>query len=158
VRSESGNILGVIHEKFCVDNGEDVLITHMIYTGGSDLTARKQGLLDNGDGILVLPGGVGKFDELWDAVCGKSLDMKGMKHKPICVINSDGYFDGSIMQLKRAFEEGLLYHAVEDYFHVESTPSLALTWLMSKLEDRTISGTDDATSNVDKRMSIRSNA
>jgi predicted Rossmann-fold nucleotide-binding protein len=56
---------------------EDMLISNMIYTNGIDLTARKQVLLDNGDGVLILPGGVGTLDELWDSVCGKSLKMKG---------------------------------------------------------------------------------
>ena len=45
---------------------------------GDDLGERKQLLLDNSDCLIVLPGGVGTFDEFWDSVCGKSLNMKGI--------------------------------------------------------------------------------
>ena len=125
----------MIHEKFIVDGGEDALISHMVTTQGTDLTLRKQLLLDHGKGILVLPGGVGTLDELWDAVCGKSLGMKGMASKPICVVNSDGYFDGSIMQLQRAAKEGMCYFTdLDDYFHVEETAEGALNWVEKKIK------------------------
>ena len=98
-RSKNGKIVGVIHEKFCVDWDEDKLITDMIkvkgnsphifviisrsltsFYEGDDLGERKQLLLDNADCLIVLPGGVGTFDEFWDSVCGKSLSMKGIYH------------------------------------------------------------------------------
>ena len=128
-RSQGGEIIGVLHERWKVES-EDMQVTKMIYTSGTDLTDRKQILLDNGDGVLVLPGGVGTLDELWDSVCGKSLHMKGMFNKPICVVNVDGYFNGSILQLQRAAEENLLYSSnLDDYFHVEDDPKSALSWL-----------------------------
>jgi uncharacterized protein (TIGR00730 family) len=81
-----GKLIGVIHKKFCVDTDEDKLITNMVVCEGNDLSERKQLLLDNGDCIIILPGGVGTFDEFWDAVCGKSLGMKGLNNKPICIV------------------------------------------------------------------------
>lgn len=134
-RARGGQILGVIHERFCVDKSEDELIDNMIRVGGNDLNARKQGLLDNSDCILVMPGGVGTFDELWDCVGAKSLGMKGMTHKPVCVVNVDGFFDGSIMQLQRAQAEGLLYNTdLDAYFHTESSVSGALAWVTAVLD------------------------
>ena len=51
-------------------------------------------------------GGVGTFDEIWDSVCGKSLGMKGMKFKPICLINTDGFYNGFVVQMDRSQKEG----------------------------------------------------
>ena len=140
VRSENGVLIGVIHEKFCVDTDEDKLITDMIVCRGNDLTERKQLLLDNGDAIIVLPGGVGTFDEFWETVSAKSLGMKGLENKPICVINADGFFDGFIMNLQRAYDDGLLYLKPDEYYNVVETPQEAINWCamheISELDDK----------------------
>ena len=54
---------------------------------------------------LIL-GGVGTLDEIFDCVCGKSLGMKGMVYKPVCLVNVDGFYDGLVMQMDRSHEEG----------------------------------------------------
>lgn len=56
--------------------------------------------------LCNLLGGVGTFDEIWDSVCGKSLGMKGMRFKPICLINTDGFYDGFVVQMDRSQKEG----------------------------------------------------
>lgn len=43
------------------------------------------------------------------------------------------FFDGFIMQLKRAEEDGLLYDTAENYFHVEIDPKSAIDWCESQL-------------------------
>ena len=108
VRSKGGQILGVIHDMFSVET-EDGLIQEMIVSNGDTLSERKQMLVTNSDCIIVLPGGVGTLDELWESVCNKSLHLGGMEKVPICVLNYNGYFDGSIAQLERASKDKLLY-------------------------------------------------
>ena len=120
--------MGVIHECFVVDNQEDNDIKDMIVSRGPDLNERKQLLMDNGDAIIVLPGGVGTFDELWDAVLSKSLGMKNLSHKPICILNVDGFYDGTILQLKRAHDDGLLYNHADTYFHVVDSAADAVQY------------------------------
>jgi predicted Rossmann-fold nucleotide-binding protein len=128
VRDQGGKVIGIIHEKFCIDGEEDTETKTMIVSHGPDLTERKQLLYDNGDCIIVLPGGVGTFDELWESISAKSLNMKGLAPKPICIANLDGFYDGSILQLKRAFDDQLLYLPLEKYVHVASTVKEALHW------------------------------
>jgi len=127
-RSKDGRVVGIIHENFCVDGEEASHTTEMIKCKGTDLTERKQMLYDNGDCIIILPGGVGTFDEFWECVSAKSLDMKGMGKKPICVVNVDGFYDGFKMQLQRAFDDGLLYNTVADFFYVAVSVDDALRW------------------------------
>ena len=132
-REEKGEIIGVIHEKFVFDTEEDEFIKKMIVCKGNDLNERKQLLFDYGDCIIVAPGGVGTFDEMWDCICGRSLQMKGLVNKPICILNVDGFYDGSVQQLQRAYQDNLLYHIPETYFHVENTPEAALQWCLQQL-------------------------
>lgn len=126
--SRGGKIIGVIHNIFCVDSSEHPTIKDLVIVGGIDLYERKLQLFDYSDCILVLPGGVGTFDELWDGISSRSLGMKGMTTKPICVVNIDGFYDGSIQQMKRAFEDGILYQEISEYFHVEDNVTDALKW------------------------------
>lgn len=128
-RYGKGYVIGVIHERFVVEQ-EDQALSQLLVCQGNDLNERKQLLFDYSDCIIVAPGGVGTFDEMWDAICGKSLKMKGLDHKPICLLNTNGYFNGSIEQMKQAYEDSLLYSEIEDYFHVVNTPEEAVAWCM----------------------------
>mgnify|MGYP006089817849 CR=1 FL=1 len=98
----------------------------MIIAKGDDLEERKRLLMDNAHCLLVCPGGVGTFDEFWDCVSHRSLDMKGLAGKPIIVLNVDGYYDGFVMQLRRATQESLLYNRTEEYFSVANSPAQAV--------------------------------
>jgi uncharacterized protein (TIGR00730 family) len=131
----NGPVRGIIHEKFCVDFGEHPHIKDLIVCKGEDLSERKQALLDHADAVIVMPGGVGTFDEFWDAVCGKSLGMKGMDHKPICIVNLDGFYDGFLAQMRRAHREGILYGNIDTYFHVEDDPLVALDWCVTTFKN-----------------------
>lgn len=89
-RAGGGAIVGVIHEMFCVDNDEDNKIPNMIKASGPNLDERKQLLMDHSDCFLVMPGGTGTFDEVWDVVSHRSLGMKGLKGKPLVLVNTQG--------------------------------------------------------------------
>eukprot|EP01031_Cornospumella_fuschlensis_P031846 gene31846-38507_t len=74
----------------------------------------------------VNKGGVGTFDEFWDAICRKSLGMKGLERKLIVLVNLDGFYDGFALQMSRAQKEGILYGKTETYYHVVSDVVSAL--------------------------------
>lgn len=127
-RNANGKILGIIHQKFLDLGGGDTEITNMIVCKGDDLVERKQLLMQKSDCILSLPGGPGTFSELWDAVVNKSLDFLSMGAMPICILNVDGYYNGTLEQMRLASSEKLLYGNLEDYFHVETDPVAAVQW------------------------------
>jgi uncharacterized protein (TIGR00730 family) len=129
-----GVVKGVIHQKFVVDSHEHSRITDMLVSRGEDLSERKNLLLSNGDCLIALPGGVGTFDEIWDAVSHRSLGMKELHGKPICLLSIDGFYDGFMTQIRRAHSDGVLYFDADEYFHVESDPAKALEWCVKELE------------------------
>jgi len=133
-REYNGEIFGVIHESFVIDGSADPFITNLIIAKGSDLYQRKFLLLSNSDCVIILPGGVGTYDEIWDSVCQRSLKMNNMHEKPICMLNYDGFYDGLIHQMQRASSDGLLYGNIEDYFHVENTAEAALEWCANSVQ------------------------
>lgn len=152
-RSKNGTIVGVIHEKFVFDMDEDKAITKMVICKGNDLNERKQLLFDHADCIIVAPGGCGTLDEMWDAISCRSLKMKGLTHKPICLLNTDGFYDGSIQQLQRAYDDSLLYRPTDQYFKVVHTPEEAVAWCRAELER--ISLIAPHVSDKDERLKVR---
>jgi uncharacterized protein (TIGR00730 family) len=154
--SKGGRIIGVIHSIFCVDTSEHPFIKDIVVVGGIDLYQRKLELFNNSDCVLVLPGGVGTFDELWDGISSRSLGMKDMVTKPICIVNIDGYYDGSIAQMHRAKKDGILYEEVDEYFHVEDNVQDALNWCELAVHNSRKAGMDTHHRKVE-RMITRSN-
>lgn len=153
-RSKNGQIIGVIHERWCVDGGGDDQIPNMIICKGNDLDERKRKLMDHGDCLIVLPGGVGTFDELWDVVSSRSLGFKDLTGKPICLVNTDGFYDGFITQIQRASQEGLLYGTVDSYFHVCDDPKSALDWCIANVSKKDVNKEIDELGR-ESRMSLR---
>jgi hypothetical protein len=56
-----------------------------------NMHTRKLSMFEAADAFIVLPGGYGTLDELFETVTWKQL---GLHAKPIIVINVDGYWDG----------------------------------------------------------------
>mmetsp|Transcript_10952 Transcript_10952/g.11376 ORF Transcript_10952/g.11376 Transcript_10952/m.11376 type:complete len:137 (+) Transcript_10952:217-627(+) len=116
---------------------------------GSDLSDRRRLLMQNADIILTLPGGPGTFDELWEASVCKLLSLNGLQYKPLCVLNVDNYFDGTILQLQRAHEDNLLYASPESYFHVETDVNAAFQWCLEEYERLKLLKQSDSQPNTD---------
>ena len=56
----------------------------------------------------------------------------GCSELPVLVLNVDGYYDGSIMQLKRAGDEGMLRQPWNAYIEIVDTPAAAVTWCLQQ--------------------------
>jgi len=76
----------------------DFLMRHEVgHTGVSELEIvatmheRKARMAELSDGFVVLPGGLGTLDEMFEIITWKQL---GLHTKPIVVVNAAGYWDG----------------------------------------------------------------
>ena len=107
-----GKVVGVIHEMFLLDGAEhfdesapNAKNTTLVVARGDDLQERKRLLVERCDGIIVLPGGTGTWDELWEMACQKNL---GLFDKPIVCVNVDGFYDDFKSMLVRAEKDTLM--------------------------------------------------
>lgn len=64
---------------------------------------RKARMAELSDGFVVLPGGLGTLDELFEIVTWKQL---GLHTKPVVVVNSAGYWDGLRAMIDGIVAEG----------------------------------------------------
>lgn len=69
------------------------------------LAERKQVMADRSDGFLVLPGGIGTLDELFEMW---SWALLGVHTKPCAVLNAGGHFDGIAAWLERSGGDGFV--------------------------------------------------
>lgn len=132
-----GHIVGVIHEKFAVDGewgGAHSVFregrNEIVVASGNDLQERKRLLVEGADALVVLPGGPGTWDELWEMACSRHIGFHSM---PIVCVNVEGYYESFKDILQRAHEDELLYAHPRDIVHFEATPEAAVKWIEAYL-------------------------
>lgn len=70
-----------------------------------DMHDRKKMMYDLSDAFLILPGGMGTLDELFEILTWKQL---GLHSKPIAILNINNYYDHLLAFLNNAVEKGLI--------------------------------------------------
>lgn len=66
---------------------------------------RKRLMNEQAQGFVVLPGGFGTFEELFEIIAWAQL---GIHHKPVGLVNTARYYDGLMEFLDHAAREGFL--------------------------------------------------
>jgi uncharacterized protein (TIGR00730 family) len=61
-----------------------------------DMASRKTLMVEKADAFLVLPGGLGTLDELFEVW---TLATLGMHDKPVVLLGPDGFYDGLLQWL-----------------------------------------------------------
>lgn len=87
---------------------------------------RKRLLGEGADVFVALPGGPGTWEELWELAVERQI---GVHQRPLLLINAEDFYDGFLLQLRRAADEGLLYGPAEALFQVVPDAARALDLL-----------------------------
>lgn len=94
-----------------------------------NLFARKEKMLFECDLVVVLPGGIGTLDEMWEASAANDIESyindTGFV-KPIVVLNTNNFFEGSIIQMQRCIDEKCITPPKLDMFHFVDDAKAAL--------------------------------
>jgi len=127
----TANVDIVVHPSIpdgCFQRKEDYpCIRNVTVAQGLSLAERKNLLIKDCVAILVLPGGCGTFDELFDMACRIQLrNVTVQSCRALVVVNVDGYYNGSLAQMKRAEKDGLLHIPWEDIIRVVDTVEAAV--------------------------------
>ena len=98
-----GEIIGVAPEFFNVDGVLYDKCTKLIRT--ETMRERKRIMEEYADAFVVVPGGIGTFDEFFEILTLKQL---GRHNKAIVVYNAYGYYDAMAEMLKNAVACGFM--------------------------------------------------
>ncbi|MFY9160691.1 TIGR00730 family Rossman fold protein [Aquirufa ecclesiirivi] len=94
---------------------------------------RKQLMAELADGVIAMPGGFGTFDELFEMLTWKQLDLHQM---PIAIFNTAGYYDLLLQQLQHMIQEGFLKERNLTALHVESDATKLADWMMDYVPEK----------------------
>ena len=87
---------------------------------------RKALMSEKADAFLVLPGGFGTFEEMFEVLAWKTLRLHS---KPILLLNINGFYDPLLTFLDHAVTQGMLKQKNRDNLLVASTVEDALAQL-----------------------------
>lgn len=124
VFSEGGKLVGVSPNLFRVDGVLFENCTQLIFT--EDMRERKKIMEEKSDGFLVLPGGVGTFDEFFEVLVLRQL---GYHAKPIGLLNVNACFEPLLSLLYESQKTGFVSKETVDMILVSDDPETLLTMI-----------------------------
>jgi uncharacterized protein (TIGR00730 family) len=88
-RRGGAHTIGIIPQSLVDLEVADAAADELIVT--DDMGSRKNLMIDRSDAFIVLPGGLGTLDELFEVWTTGTLDLH---RKPIVLLDPDGFYDG----------------------------------------------------------------
>ena len=117
VTEENGVSVGVI-PRFFQEAGAEISYdkcTEYIYT--DTMNERKLFLEYTANAFIITPGGIGTFDEFFQALTLKQL---GRHNKPMVLFNINGFFDDLEKVMDKAIEQEFITHDCKELYAVYS--------------------------------------
>ncbi len=129
VHEKGGSIIGVAPTFFNVDGVLFEDCTELIPT--ETMRERKQIMEDKADAFIMVPGGVGTFDEFFEILTLKQLRRH---NKAMTVLNVRGYYNALTDMIERAIEEGFVAEKNKELYQVFDKCDALLDYLESYQE------------------------
>ncbi len=97
------SVTGVLPEQFDTHEIAHGKLTNLVRT--KDMHTRKFKMYELSDSFLIIPGGLGTLDELFEIVTWKQI---GLHNKPIAIWNYKSYYDSLVKFLEFTQSEGFV--------------------------------------------------
>jgi uncharacterized protein (TIGR00730 family) len=117
VLEEGGKVTGIIPQLLTDREHSHHGITELIVV--EDMHVRKKMLYEKCDAAIILPGGFGTLDELFEMLTWNQLSIHS---KEIYILNTAGFYDHLIAHAKTMQQENFLYDAIEDRITILTLP------------------------------------
>lgn len=124
VLEKNGKVIGIIPKVLTEwEHQHDGLTElHIVET----MHVRKQMLYEKCDAAVILPGGYGTLDEVFEMLTWNQLSIH---NKRIFFLNTDGFYDALIAHIIKMQEEGFLYGNHEEKMTILKEPADILAYL-----------------------------
>jgi uncharacterized protein (TIGR00730 family) len=124
VLAAGGHVIGVIPEALVAAERAHHALTeiHVVPT----MHARKARMFQDADAFLVLPGGFGTLEEMFEILTAQQIRLHS---KPVCLLDVAGYWQPLLAFLDHAVVEGTLHPANRALLGIAPDVDAALAWL-----------------------------
>ena len=133
----NGGLMKAIADGFALGNGDiyGVTITswnsnvhplckEVYYT--ENLSQRKMKMIELSQGFIILPGGTGTLDELFEVI---ALQQTKANTSPLIIYNYKGFYGGLLEWLKEITEKGFVNKETFDYLKVCNNKEEVISYL-----------------------------
>lgn len=124
VLENGGKVTGVIPELLVEQERQHLGLTELKVV--DNMHARKKMMYELCDAAIVLPGGNGTMDELFEMLTWNNLRIHDKK---IILLNSAGYYHALIAHLQNMQHYGFLYENWDSFLYQFATPSEIIAFL-----------------------------
>lgn len=126
---QGGEVLGIIPGFLIAREGHlDGVEVRIVET----MSERKKQLIAESDAYLIMPGGTGTLEEVFDVVSRQQL---GLHDKPIVFLDIDGFWRPLIALIEHTVGEGFSPQTIADHMILESDPNKAIARLLEMMPD-----------------------
>ncbi len=132
VKSEDGYILGVIPKFFEEDKVEAICDYCDKLVQPDTMRERKQIMEDNADGFIIVPGGIGTYEEFFEILTLKQLCRH---NKPIAIYNINGYYNELIYAMEQAMSKNFIRDNCKSLYLVTDSIDEMFAYLEAPVND-----------------------
>lgn len=118
VMQEKGIVRGVIPQVLVDWEHQHDSISELFVV--DDMHLRKRKMYDLCDGVIILPGGFGTLDELFEVLTWNQLSIHD---KMVFIMNSDGFYNRLLGHMQFLSDEGFLWGELEKQFTILEEPA-----------------------------------
>jgi len=116
-----GKVIGIIPKLLLEWEAQHEGLTELIIT--ESMHQRKLLLYEKGDAMIILPGGMGTLDELFELLTWNNLRIHDKK---VYILNTEGYYDALLSLLDAMQAQGFLYDDWRKRIQVCATPEILI--------------------------------
>ncbi|MFZ4059077.1 MAG: TIGR00730 family Rossman fold protein [Ferruginibacter sp.] len=117
VLDKQGKVIGIIPQVLTEWEHQHEGLTELLVV--ENMHIRKRMLYEKCDAAIILPGGYGTLDELFEMLTWNQLSIHD---KPIYILNSGGFYDHLLAHAHHMHESGFLYLDPASSITVVDTP------------------------------------
>ena len=127
--ANGASVTGVIPSMLLAWEHEHESLTKLIIT--NDMHERKKTMYEMGIAGIVLPGGFGTLDEMFEMLTWNQLSIHDKK---IYILNSGGFYDHLIKHMELLADNGFLYDPLWNRINAFDSPSALVAALSEDLK------------------------
>ena len=120
----NGNVTGIIPELLQTKEIIHESLTETYVVDG--MHSRKKMIYERCDAAIILPGGYGTLDEIFEMLTWNQLKIHS---KQVFILNTAGFYNYLVAHMANLHDEGFLYNHPDDQFSVISEPTALLKYL-----------------------------
>ena len=119
-----GDIIGIVPKFFDEPGIIYEYCSELVFT--ETMRERKQLMEDRSEACIVLPGGIGTFEEFFEMLTLKQL---GRSDRAIVVLNTEGYYEPMRRMLENTACQRFMSRACLELYELVDTPEQALEYI-----------------------------